>query len=227
MYFSRVTLKLDRLSYPMQQKMQSAGSYALHQWLWQLFPNQDKRSFLFREEQTNKGRQYYLLSNVAPLAEHELFFVETKPYSPQLTSGLELIFSLRANPVVVKNGKRCDVMMNAKYIAKAEDKEKNLSSNDIKIYQNKAALDWLIRQGEKRGFALKQNDNQTINCAITSYNLNLLNKAKNLKPIRYSSVDFEGVLIVTDPKLFLETLYQGIGKSKGFGCGLFLIKRYQ
>ena len=221
MYFSRVTLKLNRLPYVMQQKMQNSGPYAIHQWLWQLFPNQEKRCFLFREERIGKGYQYYLLSEIAPLTNHELFLVETKPYQPKLTVGMKLIFSLRANPVVFKNGKRSDVMMNAKYLAKQQGLD-----NEIKIRQNEAAINWLIKQSESRGFSLSTNDQQ-LDCTVINYTQEQFIKKSNLKPITYSSVDYQGVLTVTDVDLFLNTIYQGVGKSKGFGCGLFLLKHYQ
>ena len=222
MYFSRVTLKLNRLPYVMQQKMQNSGLYAIHQWLWQLFPNQEKRCFLFREERIGKGYQYYLLSEIAPLTNHELFLVETKPYQPKLTVGMKLIFSLRANPVVFKNGKRSDVMMNAKYLAKQQGLD-----NEIKIRQNEAAINWLIKQSESRGFSLSTIDGQQLDCTVINYTQEQFIKKSNLKPITYSSVDYQGVLTVTDIDLFLNTIYQGVGKSKGFGCGLFLLKHYQ
>ena len=222
MYFSRVTLKLNRLPYVMQQKMQNSGLYAIHQWLWQLFPNQEKRCFLFREERIGKGYQYYLLSEIAPLTNHELFLVETKPYQPKLTVGMKLIFSLRANPVVFKNGKRSDVMMNAKYLAKQQGLD-----NEIKIRQNEAAINWLIKQSESRGFSLSTTDGQQLDCTVINYTQEQFIKKSNFKPITYSSVDYQGVLTVTDVDLFLNTIYQGVGKSKGFGCGLFLLKHYQ
>ena len=222
MYFSRVTLKLNRLPYVMQQKMQNSGLYAIHQWLWQLFPNQEKRCFLFREERIGKGYQYYLLSEIAPLTNHELFLIETKPYQPKLTVGMKLIFSLRANPVVFKNGKRSDVMMNAKYLAKQQGLD-----NEIKIRQNEAAINWLIKQSESRGFSLSTTDGQQLDCTVINYTQEQFIKKSNLKPITYSSVDYQGVLTVTDVDLFLNTIYQGVGKSKGFGCGLFLLKHYQ
>ena len=222
MYFSRVTLKLNRLPYVMQQKMQNSGLYAIHQWLWQLFPNQEKRCFLFREERIGKGYQYYLLSEIAPLTNHELFLIETKPYQPKLTVGMKLIFSLRANPVVFKNGKRSDVMMNAKYLAKQQGLD-----NEIRIRQNEAAINWLIKQSESRGFSLSTTDGQQLDCTVINYTQEQFIKKSNFKPITYSSVDYQGVLTVTDVDLFLNTIYQGVGKSKGFGCGLFLLKHYQ
>ena len=225
MYFSRVTLKINQLPYIMQQKMRNSGPYAIHQWLWQLFPNQEKRTFLFREERIGKGYQYYLLSEVAPLSNHQFFLIETKPYQPKLTTGMRLFFSLRANPVVFKNGKRSDVLMNAKYPIRKQ--ELKIETNEIKLRQNQAAINWLIKQSETRGFSLSTTNDQQVNCAVISYVQQQFIKKSDHKPIIYSSVDYQGVLTVTDAELFLNTIYQGIGKSKGFGCGLFLIKHYQ
>lgn len=41
----------------------------------------------------------------------------------------------------------------------------------------------------------------------------------------FSSLDYEGVLIVTNPEIFLRTVCAGLGKARAFGCGLMLIKR--
>jgi CRISPR system Cascade subunit CasE len=43
--------------------------------------------------------------------------------------------------------------------------------------------------------------------------------------IRYSTIDFQGVLNVTDSEKFQAVLFKGIGKAKAFGCGLMLVKR--
>nr|VUD27117.1 CRISPR-associated protein, Cse3 family protein [Salmonella sp. NCTC 7297] len=50
MYLSRIQLRFNNLRPEMLKKWHSARPYASHQWLWQLFPEQDSRSFLFREE---------------------------------------------------------------------------------------------------------------------------------------------------------------------------------
>jgi CRISPR system Cascade subunit CasE len=38
-------------------------------------------------------------------------------------------------------------------------------------------------------------------------------------------MDFRGILTVTDTEKFTDTLMQGLGKAKAFGCGLMLIRR--
>jgi CRISPR system Cascade subunit CasE len=44
-------------------------------------------------------------------------------------------------------------------------------------------------------------------------------------PIRFSRLDFQGVLRVDDPARFLTRLAAGFGRSRAFGCGLMLIRR--
>ncbi|MCI0421919.1 MAG: type I-E CRISPR-associated protein Cas6/Cse3/CasE [Acidobacteria bacterium] len=45
------------------------------------------------------------------------------------------------------------------------------------------------------------------------------------KKIELSTLDFEGVLLVTEPDRFLRALLSGIGPAKAFGCGLMLVRR--
>jgi CRISPR system Cascade subunit CasE len=45
------------------------------------------------------------------------------------------------------------------------------------------------------------------------------------KKIELSTLDFEGVLQVTEPVKFLDALHNGIGPAKAFGCGLLLVRR--
>lgn len=41
----------------------------------------------------------------------------------------------------------------------------------------------------------------------------------------FSSVDFTGELQITDIEKFQRILFNGLGRSKAFGCGLLMIKR--
>ena len=43
--------------------------------------------------------------------------------------------------------------------------------------------------------------------------------------IRYSTLDYRGILTVTEVVGFEKVLMEGIGKAKAFGCGLMLIRR--
>ncbi len=48
---------------------------------------------------------------------------------------------------------------------------------------------------------------------------------KGGKLIQFSTVDLSGVLEVTDAAVATEALLNGIGRARGFGCGLLLVRR--
>ncbi|MEH2920672.1 type I-E CRISPR-associated protein Cas6/Cse3/CasE [Samsonia erythrinae] len=214
MFFSRITLQLDKLPHVMAEKRLHAGGYASHQWLWQLFPEQQQRSFLFREQAHETKSLFYLLSEQEPQVNHNLFQVETKPYRPQWHNGMALAFSLRANPVVTREGKRSDVLMDASH----QGKVAGLAGAELWRHQQQRAHDWLVRQGENGGFSVS-------GCRVDGYQRHRLNKPGQASAIMFSSVDYDGVLHITDVERFAIAVRQGLGKSKALGCGLLLLKR--
>ncbi len=216
MFFSRVILDQNKLTPAMLQKWQHTSPYASHQWLWQLFPDQQERRFLFRHELTSSGACFYLLSDVAPRVDHNMFSVETKPFQPQLVEGMTLSFSLRVNPVVTRQGKRSDVMMDAKFQAR----KKGLEPAEYAALQLSAAKKWLRGQADKSGFLVNDTDVE-----VVSHQQQSCLRKTGERPVCFTSVDFSGRLRVTNAELFLATLRKGLGKSKGLGCGLLLIRR--
>lgn len=128
MYFSRVRIKPNVRDLHL---LVSGNGYGSHQLLWKLFPGEEKRSFLFREEIAreqmpfHKGVRgepiFYMVSESQPISDHSLFAVDYKPYAPQLADGERLAFRLRANPTIArkqegkKNSPRHDVVMDAQY----------------------------------------------------------------------------------------------------------------
>lgn len=217
MYLSRVQLNLARLSNELQLHWQAAPLYASHQWLWQLFPQQETRNFLFRHEQGRHPALFYLLSSQMPQAPHPYLVVESKPFSPRLVSGMRLQFALRANPVVVRQKKRCDVLMDAKFQAQRQGN----SAAQIWQQQQQAAQRWLVQQGEKCGFSLDAEQDSR----VLAYQQHSFSRRREEPAIRFSSVDYAGVLTLRDSERFLAAMQQGFGKSKALGCGLLLIKR--
>lgn len=239
MYLSRIQLEMSRLKPEMLSKWRTANSYAAHQWLWQLFPDCRERGFLFRQEPRG---QFFVLSTCEPLSRHELFSVETKPFSPRLEDGLSLDFQLRANPVICRNNRRNDVMMDAKYQAKMQ----GVDSDKVWSMQVDAALSWLARQGLQNGFRLEapsfdefaawagdefaqdaSGAQQRLGVTVQAYRQHQFKRRADEAAISYSSVDYVGRLTITDTPLFERALFQGIGKSKALGCGMLMIKRRQ
>jgi len=128
MFFSRIRIRPDVRDLHL---LVSGNGYGAHQLLWKLFPGEEKRSFLFREEIAReqipfhkgvKGEPvFYMVSDTQPISDHPLFAVDFKQYAPKLANGDRLAFRLRANPTVArkqegkKNSPRHDVVMDAQY----------------------------------------------------------------------------------------------------------------
>lgn len=91
MYYSRITLDLAKLPPGRLKELITKGSYALHQWVWLLFTDDETRKFLFREEEGQGFLRFYVLSENAP-TKNDLFQIETKEFKPKLRKGDRLIF---------------------------------------------------------------------------------------------------------------------------------------
>jgi CRISPR system Cascade subunit CasE len=219
---SRVAPRAD-LGWSQIEKFARLDSYGQHQAVWQLFdlpPAATRASieFLFRHEWYRDLPVFYVLSRSTPQDRVGLWNIQSKPYAPQLEAGDRLHFKLRANPVVTRNGKRHDVVMDAKQRLrwKGLRPEKRPTLNTL-AYE--AGRDWLDSRAEKHGFAIASN-----RLLVDGYRPHVVHR-RGGTPICFSTLDFSGVLAVVDPKKFLTTLYNGVGPAKGFGCGLLLVKR--
>ena len=96
--------------------------------------------------------------------------------------------------------------------------------SDVWLHQQQAALDWLAAQGERSGFTLLDTSVDALDTSVDAYRQQQLRRENSRQLIQFSSVDYTGMLTVTDPGLFVQRLSQGYGKSRAFGCGLMLIK---
>jgi CRISPR system Cascade subunit CasE len=194
-------------------------SEASRRLVWLLFADREDRArdFLWREDD---ARRFYVLSNRPPEDRHQLFTVETKAFEPALSPGDRLIFSLRANATIgrprgdKRAGKRDDVVMavlNA--IPKHERAERR------KEIIQREGVDWLRRQGVAAGFDFDDGD-----IAVDAYEpLTIRDSTKNA--LRLSVIEFDGMLTVRVPEIFLTKLARGFGRGKAFGLGLMLLRR--
>ncbi|MBU4304882.1 MAG: type I-E CRISPR-associated protein Cas6/Cse3/CasE [Candidatus Omnitrophica bacterium] len=194
-----------------------AGGYALHQTVWDLFgDNPDRRrDFLYRLDFVGRVPLVYTVSSRAPNNAKGLWRIESKDYAPRLETGMKIGFSVRINPTIKRDGKRHDVVMDAKYKARAND-----SNREVSIQELIADLcgRWFEKRAQQNGFKILQ-------FRADGYQQIRFNKAKGGKPVRYSIVDITGALEVIDQKLFGNVLFEGVGPEKGFGCGLMLVRK--
>jgi CRISPR system Cascade subunit CasE len=220
--FSRVIPRED-LGWSQVEKFTRLDAYGQHQAVWQLFdlPADAVRTgtvFLFRHEWQGDLPAFYILSRNIPQDSAGLWNIQSKPYTPQLETGDRLHFKLRVNPVVTRNGKRHDVVMDAKQRLRWKELcfEERPPLNTLAYEAGRA---WLVGRAEKHGFAVAHS-----NLLVDGYRTHTVHR-RGRTPICFSTLDVSGVLTVADPGKFLSTLYSGIGPAKGFGCGLLLVKR--
>jgi CRISPR system Cascade subunit CasE len=225
MYFSLITPEEGQEREAARQWTKSA--YAEHQWLWRLFPAAPgtPRDFLFRRRDVDGLPRYYVVSKRPPLSAQPGWQIETKAYELRIEAGTRLRFDLRANPVVTRtvNGKsvRHDVVMHEKKRLLAQ---RELSHwTDVPHSDRPAAYDlihractaWLQARAPRLGFEVEAEA-----ISVDGYQ----RQAEKSGSLRFSTVNFSGLLTVRDAQAFATALCEGIGHAKAFGCGLLLVR---
>lgn len=220
-YLSRATLRRDASAaslLPLLRPSESGSQHTGHHLVWSLFADTPdrRRDFLWRE---TPGGTFYLLSARRPMDNHSLFRLdEPKVFAPALAVGDRLRFSLRANPVVRRrdsNGRSAkhDVVMDA-LRQRAEARQKTR----LEAMRERGSA-WLAGQGRGAGF-----DVDEAKLGIDGYQQHRIPR-RGTVPMRFSTLDIEGVLQVRDPVLFVNAVLRGFGSAKAYGCGLMLIRR--
>jgi CRISPR system Cascade subunit CasE len=222
MFFSRILVAGGPRPGP--EFWKSAGSlYDMHKAVWGLFADRPdrKRDFLYRMDQVTGRPVVYMVSERAPADPSGLFMLETKPYEPVVRTGQRFSFMLRANPVVMKKDDqgrhhRHDVVMDTrKKVAAGPDGQAACTADLV----TSAGMSWLVSRGGTHGFVPV--NGRTV---VEGYQQHRFRGRKGPGDTRFSTLDFSGVLTVSDPDLFREALYKGVGPAKGFGCGLMIVR---
>ncbi|WP_434527061.1 type I-E CRISPR-associated protein Cas6/Cse3/CasE [Photorhabdus asymbiotica] len=222
MYLSKIMLRQSSETANILAKLGGNGVYTSHQLLWKLFSEDEKRQFLFREEIGIIGLPvFYVLSKTSPQVESPLFDVQTKAFYPLLKEGQRLAFKLRVNPTICTfepSGKRRrhDVLMHAKFQARQRGETEQ---KKIKDMMEDAARNWLLNHRRMQKWGVQFDDLLD----VEGYTQHRSVKKKGQK-IQFSSVDFQGLLTVTNSDLYLAQYAKGFGRAKAMGCGLMLIR---
>lgn len=255
MYLSRIGVAESIAERTQLGLLLKGNSYGIHRLLWDLFEKKERFLFREENarEQLATTRSlpiYYVVSDKAPAAENPLFRVESKPYNPIIETGDMLGFTLRANPTIARNSdgstrsRRHDVVIDAQRRwlmtacseqglpaegSKSELRQSLGSHKDyegpkgaeaidrqLKMITEQAAINWMKARGVTNGFELQSSE-------VNGYRWHAL--PEKGRGAGFSSVDYTGVLKVTDPSSFKNALRNGLGPAKAFGCGLLLIRR--
>ena len=199
------------------------SAYHMHSLIWDLFTDgpERKRDFIYRQDEVHGIPAFFCISDRVPNDRKGIWIVEPKPYAPVMKKDQVFSFVLRANPVRAKRDDehkqhRHDVVMEAKTSLK---EKQGVLPREADIVQE-AGFVWLAQKGEANGFSIRGED-----IRADGYLQHRFKKTKGNHEIRISTIDFTGLLTVTDPDAFIRALFAGIGPAKGFGCGMMMIKR--
>lgn len=221
MFLSKVTLQSSAQASLELAKLANNGVYSSHQLLWTLFKEAQTREFLYREEMGAAGKpEFFVLSSTMPAADGTVLNVNSKTFQPQLSSGQRLGFKLRVNPTVCitdseGKSKRHDVLMHAK----KQPDAKTMATADLAIVMQHAAHSWIADERRLQSWGIELEALPD----MISYEQHK-SKKRGGHNVQFSSVDFQGVLTVKEPELFLAQYVKGFGRAKALGCGLMLIR---
>ncbi len=253
MFFSMIRLRQN--ASPRDIAALGGGDeYRLHKLIWDIFSDgpERKRDFLYRYETINGLPTFYTVSGREPNCVSSLWDINVKEYAPRLSQGERLSFKLRANPVQPAKQERTaseiEEWLRSREVRGFKQKEptKKRISHDVVMEEKnrigfkylpkdqrphtatliqKAGMAWLKAKEKECGFFAKDDEEHPLVRADGYQQLRLF-KRRGQKPIRFSTLDFNGVLTVTDPELFItKALFNGIGPAKAFGCGLMMVRR--
>ena len=209
-----MTIYLSRLILnPRSRQVQAelARPYELHRTLMRGFPDGVKRegaNLLHRLEIHPRTGALTLLaqSTLKPdwtyLQNGKNYLLDppqSKPINLHLPAGRTLRFRLVANPTVKK---------------KRDDKK---HSNRVPLVREEKQTEWLKeKKGQQHGF-------HVLSLRISQMQKHTFWKSKQKDkrpPLSLYTVQFDGLLEITDAEKFAQALQTGIGPAKAFGCGL-------
>ncbi len=223
MFLSRFSLNLrDR-----QVRFDLARPYEMHRTLWNAFPDGEPGRVLFRvDSDPRTGRPTVIVQSEnepewSRLPDKYLNGPAThKLLELHVVAGQRLRFRLRANPtkrVAAKNPHLGGTMLGKR----------------VGLLIERDQIRWLLRKADGGGFSIPgqwidAGDPETgepiqlPNFRVDAISEGTLRNVKE-KDSALVAVRFEGVLAVTDPDHFRQTVFAGIGPGKAFGFGLLSV----
>ena len=204
MHLSRLTLNPRSPA----ARRDTSNPYAMHQTLARVFDAEGE--FLWRLEDTILLVQSQVRPDWGRLEPNYLLRPsESKAVDVSAITTLErpLRFRLRANT------------NKAKSVPK-EQRETRASGRPASgkrhgLYQPEEQLEWLKSRADANGF--------TILDTMVAHSDRWQVRKEGQAPITLAVAEFDGVLRITDPTLFQQSLEQGIGRGKALGLGLLSV----
>jgi CRISPR system Cascade subunit CasE len=239
-FMSKVTIPLN-----VHNAKYFHSPYEQHRSLWQMFNNETKRRFLFRELDASgsqlKTRTFLIASEHRP-KEVEGFNIATREYMPRIHTGDCLEFSIRVAVTSSVNiplldgetrarGQKVDPIAAAMHSKVSPAERQHIKRMWLFESENQSTGEklspllissWLAPRFEKHGVAINMDS-----AFISSYQPAGMQGTKNNgeQRIRFSVAEISGEIKVVEPALVVNAIFQGIGRGKSLGCGMLLIRR--
>jgi CRISPR system Cascade subunit CasE len=139
---------------------------------------------------------------------------QVKPFAPSFAEGRRLRFRLLANPT-----KKIDTIGKGERLGHTQEELRKLKGRHGRRVPVDAdqLYEWLAGKTESGGFSIDEGSTTVQPTYI------YVNKTRNGDGQRLRSVRYDGILKITDPARFQETLIRGIGPGKAFGFGLLSV----
>lgn len=171
-------------------------NYAWHRGLWEAFkgPDDNKREFLFRIDDCQAHFRVLLLSSKEP-REQRWGKWQSKQIAPEFLEHHAYRFQLKANPTMRRNRDR----------------------RRLGIYAEPRLREWMNRKAASAGFEIVSGS-LGVGAPVDQTFL------KGKRQGKHVSVDFQGLLQVTERETFRSAFHQGIGSAKAFGFGMLMLR---
>lgn len=173
-----------------------SDAYAWHQTIWKSFPDRDgeRRRFLFRVDDVGRHFRLLLLSEFPPEG-IALGQWHSKTVAPSFLTHRFYRFQIKANPTM----------------RRASDRRR------IGIYSEEKLNQWIENKARQNGFEIETN---TLIIGAPLDEVFVRNRVRG----KHVSVDFQGVLQVTENEKIKFAFENGIGSAKSFGYGMLMLQ---
>jgi CRISPR system Cascade subunit CasE len=150
-----------------------------------------------------------------PASEQTSETVEYDRFLSHLQNGQEWRFRLRANPVYSNAGL---IRVNEFDGEDVRTRGKIVAHTTVSMQRQ-----WLLKKSMKSGFEIVSTDDGSHIFDVTQSEINKFSRQG--KVVTIATAVFDGILEITDAKLFADTIKNGIGRAKAYGCGLLTLAR--
>lgn len=137
-----------------------------------------------------------------------------EPFLARVTEGQRWVFRLVANPV--KSVRSVDELQAERPLPRG---------SRVPLIKRDDQEAWLLARSELAGFAISPGASGGLNLRIMQSSRRSFERRSDgqRRTVTLQTVQYDGVLQVSDARRLRRTLVEGLGSAKGYGCGLLTL----